>query len=161
MWTPPKDTVQRKVLLPLLVLGLAATGLALYGNYVITRQMVEDQLRIRASMLASMTNYSVEVSMEPSELQRIVTSLGAESDVLDIVVVSGSPAHVIASTRGAWLGKPLASLPLAHVREDLEKILVSPERTYHFDNALNMFDYTAPLLLSRPTAMRAAAAMEQ
>jgi PAS domain S-box-containing protein len=138
-------SVRQRVLLPMLLLGAVTMSAALYGNYQLTRSMVADQLRIRASMLASMALHSARSSSQPGELQQIVNSLGAESDVLDIVLVSGTPATVVATTHSPWLGKRLDELPVKNVREDLEAALFQRKSDHQFDLADHMFDYTMPM----------------
>lgn len=144
----PQSSLRRKVILPQLVAGLAVSLLAIAAINIRSRIEFSNALLERARVIAHTVNYAAEVLRHSGELQRIVTSIGAEKDVLDIIVAAGEPARVIASTRNIWLEKTLTELPQAEFAQDLEKAMSSREASYHFNTELQVFDFSLPLRLS-------------
>ena len=63
-------------------------------------------------------------------LRRTVSALGADREVAEIVVVAGSPARVVASTRNALIGRPLTSLT-----RDVRKGIAGTSATDHFGHS--------------------------
>ena len=129
-------SLMRKMLLPLLLAGAAGAVAAIWMTERRTEQQLAEQLRQRAELAANMLNYAAEVISRPGELQRIVTAIGADRDILDIVVAGGHPARVLASTKGVWLGKPLAELPAGEVADDLREAIRKRASHHHFNSAL-------------------------
>jgi PAS domain S-box-containing protein len=146
---PLGRSLKRKLLLPMLLLWAvlaAAAGWSIYAQF--QNQMVE-RVRMRAEMVANAVNYAAESVSNHGELQRIVTAIGAEDEVSLIVVVGSRPARVLASTRGAWLGKALGELPGAGLAEDLRKVIQSRQSYGHLHRETAEFGFVTPLLLSR------------
>jgi len=84
-------SLKRKLLLPLLLLGAGVAALVLWGIHHTSQQQLTDKLSQRAELVANMVNYATESISRPGELQRIVTAVGAEQEILDIVVAGGTP----------------------------------------------------------------------
>jgi len=103
-------SLKSKILLPLLLAGTVLCLMVLWGIYLTFQDSLTDKLRQRAELVANMVSYAAESTSRAGELQRIVTAIGADKDVLEIIAVAGTPPRVIASTRFVWLGKPLTDL---------------------------------------------------
>ena len=146
---PVTRPLKRRIILPLLVFGLVAAGIAVFAIQQMVKRQLLGKLRERAELVANTVNYAAESIQRRGELQRIVTAIGAETEVTLVVVVGGEPSRVLATTRQEWFDKPLGSLPLADVREDLEAVLKSKQRHHGFHPASHEFDLTSPLLLNQ------------
>ncbi|MET0390262.1 MAG: response regulator [Polyangiales bacterium] len=142
-------SLKRKLLLPSLLLAAAIAGAGLWAIYADTERQFSAGLQERAQLIASMTNYAAEGLPRAGELQRIVAAMGADRDVLDIVVVGGSPARVLASTRGVWRDRLLSELPAEEVANDLVAAIRARETRTHFNAEQHLYDLTAPLVLSQ------------
>ena len=146
---PVTRSLKRRIVLPLLVFSLVAAGIAVFAIQQMVKRQLLGKLRERAELVANTVNYAAESIQRRGELQRIVTAIGAETEVTLVVVVGGEPSRVLATTRQEWFDKPLGSLPLADVREDLEAVLKSKQRHHGFHPASHEFDLTSPLLLNQ------------
>ena len=145
----PLRSLRSKLLLPLVLTGVAVAALALWGIQRQERQQMEAQLQLRAELIAHMVNYAAESVSRPVELQRIVAAIGADPDVIDIVVAGGEPVRVLASTRTGWFGKLLTDLPGAEFADDLRQAIRTRVSHHHFNAAEHLLDFSAPLLLSQ------------
>ena len=141
-------SLKSKILLPLLLAGAVLCLLVLWGIYLVFQDSLTDKLRQRAELVANMVNYAAESISRAGELQRIITAIGADKDVLEIVVVAGNPPRVIASTEFIWLRKPLTALPKEEVADDLLKTIQTRAPHSHFNDNQHLFDFSSPLLLS-------------
>ncbi|MGB8168671.1 MAG: hypothetical protein WCF18_14335, partial [Chthoniobacteraceae bacterium] len=110
-------SLKSKLLLPLLLTGIAIAALAIAGIERESRQYLEAQLQQRAELIAHMVNYAAESVSRPGELQRMVTAIGSERDVLDILVVGGVPSQVLASSQAERIAQLLTDLPDDAVRD--------------------------------------------
>jgi PAS domain S-box-containing protein len=143
-------SLRRKLLLPLLLIGVAFAAATVWGIYAKFHKQLAERLRQRAELIANSVNYAAESVSRPGELQRIVTTIGAEEEVSLIVVVGGHPARVLATTRNAWLGQALTELPVKEVAEDLEEAIQTRQSQHRLHLETDQFDFTSPILLSRP-----------
>ncbi len=148
----PAHSLRQKLIGPF----LAAAGLVslvavwdIRGEYT---SRLEWAISQRAELLASMLNYSAEAITRPRDLQRIVAAAGAEPDVVDIVVVAGTPARVVGSTKAARFGRPLAEVDDPELIRDLQGALARGEAQHHFNDDTVTYDLSAPLLLGQPVA---------
>ena len=152
MSPPPRPTafrsLKRKLLLPLVLIGGAVAVLAVLGIHRESRRQLERQVRQRAELVANVVNYAAESVARSGELQRLVTATGAESDVLEIVVVGGKPARVLASTKSVWLGQRLDELPGPDLADDLSRAIRLRSTQQHFNAAGQRFVFASPLILS-------------
>ncbi len=143
-------SLERKLLLPLLVLAAVAATIAIGFTEQRAQQRLAEQMLRRAELAANMLNYAAESISRPGELQRIVTSVDAERDVLQIVIVGGDPVRVLASTRDAWRGKLLAELPHDEVAHELREAIRTRATQHHYDQTRHVFDFSSPMSLRRP-----------
>lgn len=146
--TPRFRSLQRKLLLPLLLLSCAIAVIILWSIYWATQHELADKLRLRATFVVNMLNSAAENISNRSELQQIVAGLGSERDILEIVIAGGVPPRVIASTKTIWLDKGLSELPGEEVAEDLEKAIRLRASHSHFNVEQQLFDYSSPLRIS-------------
>ena len=142
-------SLKSRLLLPLLLAGVAIAALAIWGIQRKERQQMEAQLQQRGELIAHLVNYAAESVSRTGELQRIVAAIGADPDVIDIVVAGGEPTRVLASTRPGWFGKLLTDLPGAEFGDDLRQAIRTHASHHHFNAAENLFGFSAPLLLSQ------------
>ena len=91
--------------------GRGAAAAALLSERVFAAK-AEINIRSRAELLAEAIHHAAEIGGESEDLVRIVNSLGGERDVR-LIVVSGRQ-RILASTRNAWIGKPVS-----YVAEDV------------------------------------------
>ncbi len=146
---PVSRSLRRKLLLPLLLLGVVLAAATAWGIYAQFQNQMVGRVRMRAEMVAHAVNYAAESISTPGELQRLVTAIGAEEEVNQIVVVGGRPPRVLASTRSAWLGVALGELPAAGVAEGLAGAIQSRQSQGHFHPAVDEYHLSAPLLLAQ------------
>lgn len=103
--------IRAKIVLPLAALTITASVL---GVVLIERsqgRQCERHLRERASAITHAVAHTAETVSDATQLQRFVTLLASQWGVETIVVASGEPLTVVASSRPEWLGKPVAALP--------------------------------------------------
>ncbi|MBI5505918.1 MAG: response regulator [Deltaproteobacteria bacterium] len=148
--TPVARSLRRKILQPLIVVGVALSLAGVWGTYVVSRNLVISKVRLRAELLANSLNYAAESISRQGELQRVVTALGAEKEVSLIIVAGGHPARIMASTRVAWLGEPLDTLPVDNAADDFARAVRTRHSSSHYHGGTGRFDFTSPLLLSQP-----------
>ena len=108
-------SLRRKLLIPSLLLGATLACAGLFGISLARERSLVDGLHARAALIGNAIQYVVEGTSGASELQRIVSSMGTGDDIVDIVVVAGKPARVLATTQPSWIGKHLSELPGAEV----------------------------------------------
>ena len=116
---PITQSLKRRIVLPLLVFGLVAAGLAVFAIEQTVERQLLGKLRERAELVANMINYAAESIERRGELQRIVTAIGAETEVNLIVVVGGEPSRVLATTRQSWFDQ---SRPTQLIMEHLPNV---------------------------------------
>jgi len=148
--TPAARSLKRKFLQPLMLAGAALSLAGVWSIYGVSRCLVLDRMRLRAELLASSVSYAAESVPHQGELQRIVSALGAETDVDVIVVAGGHPARVLAATRSAWVGHPLDTLPAKEIAEGLHDAVRVRKSSGHYDAEISRFEFSSPLMLSRP-----------
>ena len=148
--TAPRRSLKRKILLPLLATEALIATLLVWGIHATAEKQLLERLRARGELITHTVNYAAESVSQASELDRMVSAIGAEKDVNLIVVVGGSPARVLATTREAWLGRTLSELPVKEVAEDLAKAMHSRMSHSHLHPESAELDFTAPFFLSRP-----------
>jgi signal transduction histidine kinase/AmiR/NasT family two-component response regulator len=103
-----------------------------------------ERLRARAELIAHAVHYASETLSDGTELQRLVSSLGADRDVSLIVVVLGDPPTVIATTRHAWRGLALDQLPSTNVSDDLSRAMSERASTFQYHDTTLEVDCTLP-----------------
>jgi PAS domain S-box-containing protein len=147
-------SLQWKLLIPLLLLGIVIfPSLNWVLNHIIIDKLQHLELR-RAEQLVNSLRQAAEMVTSPEQLHRFVSTLGTEPDVKLIIIISGNPARVIASTRYLWLGKLLTQLPQANLGEELSQALQSQQPNYYHHPDIYEFSFSTPLLLSEGAQLK-------
>lgn len=141
-------SLRRKLLLPLLLIGASVASATVWSIYAKFQNELVGRMRTRAELAANAVSDAAGAVSRPGALQRVVTALGAEEEIGLIVVVGGRPARVLATTRNAWLGKPLTELPAKEVVDILEEAIKARQSEGHVHPPA-LFDFASPLLLSQ------------
>ena len=113
------------------------------------RQELERNLNAQTAHVADAVSSVVESVADASQMQRIVCSLGSERNVRLIAVVAGDPLQVIASTRNAWIGLPVARVPELKVAERLAECIRSGKSTSRAPSSEEGYSLTVPLVLTQ------------
>jgi PAS domain S-box-containing protein len=140
-----------KLAIPLLGSGILLAAIALMAMQYHAEKQLENALLSRAKLIASMIDFSVSSVSRNGDLQRIVSAIGAEPDINDIVVIGGTPLRVIASTKMAFLNHLLPELPKDSVADDFYAVMNSGRELAVFNRGENFFDYTGPVSVARTT----------
>ncbi|MFM1868296.1 MAG: hypothetical protein RL591_1704, partial [Planctomycetota bacterium] len=83
-------------------------------------------------------------NLTDEQLQSIVERLAAESDVTQLVIASGEPLRIRASSRTEWLGLSEKQLPPEADAPTLRRVAQSHEPATRLDEAANQLRYTVP-----------------
>jgi signal transduction histidine kinase len=121
------------------------------GSYVL-RIVVQNNLKTeflhRGEFAAHSIQYAVESASILGGIQRYLAALGAEDGVDLVVVVAGTPARVIASTKRVLTGQEYSTLPDVNVRDVLGRVLGSRAPYHEFDQVSGHLAYASPVLIS-------------
>lgn len=98
-----------KVVLPLIALAVVAAGLTVWYANVEHRRQLDVEAVKRADTLMRAIEHTANVTDQPG-LRRSVSSLGSDREVQRIIVVGGQDPVVLASTRGALIGRSAIAL---------------------------------------------------
>ena len=118
-----RRSVQRKILLPMLAISLAGLLLAALAGLAIFRERVQARLDAQALAMTTALLSTAENINTTASMQRVVTAMAADPGVVDVVMIAGSPAKVLASSRHVWHGLALAALDDAALRLELQDVL--------------------------------------
>ena len=132
--------------LTLLVLGgsfVASVGM--WITYTITVGQFEAQLVERGKLLADSLNHSAMVADTPMQVQHVVDELSLSPDFQNIIIATGEPPEVLASSNRAWNGTRLDQLPDRHLSEHLLEVIAQGDFGHHFDDERESLILTAPL----------------
>ncbi|MFC1833333.1 response regulator [Thermodesulfobacteriota bacterium] len=117
---------------PAMTLLVVAAMLGLLGTLTIKHllnERSEDRAVKRAELVANVIRNLSESGAGPSEKESLVGAFGREPWVDLIIVVTGRPSRVTASTETAWIGHSVGKLKDEHARADLESVLESGIRS--------------------------------
>ena len=140
-------SLKAKLTLPLLALGIF---LVAGGSWFIVRTfsaVVDGQIRGRARSIAATLVHAVETRRNAEGLVRFVNALGAEADVVQLTLVAGDDQQVVACTRNAWIGRPLASLPDELIRRQIAAVHDEGDEVFAEDRKASVFSYAVGLRL--------------
>ncbi len=132
--------------LTLLVLGgsfVASAGL--WITYTTTVGHFEAQLVARGKLLAESLNHSATVADTPMQVQHVVDEFSLSPHFQNIIIASGEPPEVLASSNRAWNGTRLDQLPDRHLSEHLLEVIAQGDFGHHFDDERESLVLTAPL----------------
>jgi signal transduction histidine kinase len=141
-----------KILIPLVTLSTAIFLIASWLLHTYLYKQFQQEVKKRAETLAGIIIYGCDVSQNPDQIQRLVSTMNLEQDVNLIMVVSGIPPVIFASSRLQWLGQDLSSIPEFPERPFLLAAATSP-RGYRFDHRVqNSLTYITSLKITNPQA---------
>ncbi len=134
-----------RLLVPLTAVFACLAVIAMVAVAQASVAQSRERLQSRAELVAHAVHYASETLANESELQRLVSSLGADRDVSMIVVAIGEPPKIVATTRHAWRGLRLDQIPSANIGDDLRQAI--GERASHFHYHANTLevDCTVPI----------------
>jgi diguanylate cyclase (GGDEF)-like protein/PAS domain S-box-containing protein len=120
----------------LITLAILVSIVALLSVAFIHREIrnrTHESLRQRALFVANVVANEAELVTSDSELQRLVSALSAEADIVEIVVTGGEPLRVLAANRQILLGTSLDEMPDTIVRKLLTTSLATNSKHYELD----------------------------
>ena len=126
---------------------LATVGWA--GTSWFAGTKVREHITRRAEVIARMVGYATEAVHDDTDVQRIVEALGAEPMVKEIVVASGEPPRVIASTRNAIVGRAISQMFDIESSANLEKSLRSRRELVDYHREDRLLGFSMPLMIAR------------
>jgi hypothetical protein len=153
---PIQKSLRRKLLLPLIFVGIIFTAGVIFFAQIRFQQLLVEKLAVRAELLANTVNYAAEGLSRAGELQRIVTALGAERDVnLILVIVGTQPARIVAANKTALLSKTLDQVISQDkdIENHIQEALQDKKKITHLDDAQNTYEIAIPLLISQQTIL--------
>ena len=151
---PFARSLRGKLLLPLFLIGGIVAAITIWGLQQRSTRQLRSNLQERAELIAHMVNYAAATATDLSALQRLIKAIGAEPDILEIIVVGDSPTRVLASTKFILLGKLLSAMAGEDEADDLLKAIQTNASHQHFHAALHALDFISPILLTEPTMTR-------
>ncbi len=139
-----------KVLVPLCLMGVVTIAACTWVVNDTLSKRLELTMRRRAAVLLEAVGEAAGVVDEDSELIRVVNSLGGFQGVKWIVAAAGEPPIVVASTRNAWIGRPVDRFVGASrsIAGDLASVRETHGTVAVMDRSAKEFRAAAPILLS-------------
>ncbi len=134
------------------LMAIGAVGLVLVVGSL--REMTTAQLAAQCRTTVRAIEHAAETSTRPQDLERFVRAIGAEPGIELIVVTSGSPPVVIASTKSAWVGLPIDAITPADDPAVVALRAVAQTRSEHVTPPTDaaQIKWCAPVQLIRPNA---------
>ncbi len=117
-----RSSLAYKLVVPLLTIGLLLAAAGTIGIRKLFECQLAQQLESRSSLVHSMIASAMQTA-DAAEMDRLVKLLGSERDVHRILVASGSPRVVIASTKSALIGREISSLDESNISTHLLGLL--------------------------------------
>ncbi len=149
----PRRSLRRKVLGPILFVGIAVLLLSFLGAYRVVNIQVEHRLEGRANTISSALEIVSGHLDKISELQSVVCALALEPGIKNIsVLAGGDSARIVASSDPSWLGKSPGDLPDRRAADDLAAVLDAKMHSCVEVPGSGEFTHIAPLPLALPEA---------
>lgn len=143
------QSLRYQILLPIAVASLFLAVLAITGIHILFQQQLTERVNSRGELISNTINYVTESISRGGELQRIITSLGAEPEVEQIIVLQGSPLRIIAATQPPLLGKKLTDLEDKDLIADIQGVITTQQTYRHFVKSKYRYEVATALLLSK------------
>ncbi|MSU64088.1 MAG: PAS domain S-box protein [Pedosphaera sp.] len=147
---PFARSLRGKLLLPLFLIGGIVAAMTVWGLQQRSTRQLRSNLQQRAELIAHMVNYAARTITDAGNLQQLVAALVAEPEVLEIIVVGGSPTLVLASTTFSLRGKPLSAMAGEYEADDLLQAIQTKASHQHFHAARHTLDFISPILFTEP-----------
>lgn len=148
-----KRSLARVIAVPLIVFGVLGCLVLVALSYFITSHHVEKRLSTEAHLIANTIHSISETVSKGYELQSIVSSIGAESDIKFIGVLKGSESLVVASTRHALIGKKLAPDEFPQLSEIISDRQMEKDKFEVHLHSKESFILTQPIQFSQEHMM--------
>lgn len=145
-----KLSLKLKILIPLISISFVVFILTfwIFHRYLVSTY--ETEIKKRAETIANTIIYLNDVSLDPNQIQCLVTTLNLDPDIRLIVTVAGSPPIVFASSRIQWLDKDISAIPNLPERAFL-RASANSTKGFQFEKHLDdSFIYITSLKITRP-----------
>ena len=150
------SSIGRKVLLPLFVTSALLIVVAIWGVARTLERQVNKRLAERAGSVATSIADVAEHVGAISELQRVVSAMAAEKDILLIVVAGGEERKVIASSDRALIGDAIGGLSDRDLADKLEEALKTRAAVLRDYRGGDEFGYAGFMRLTIPDVAKLA-----
>lgn len=140
------DTLRFKIFTPMLLMAwiLASFGITWVVNALEKDYITSIQERSRAKCNSILSG--IDVFKHPWELNRFVSSVGAEGKVRHIVIAAGDPPQVVASNLPEWVGKTVDRIEDPFVRHALAKVKNAEASYDRIDRESRLHYYATPFV---------------
>ena len=141
------DGVRARIVFPLVGISLL---LSLIGGWLVRNTDAHhsrEYIQARSASIAHAICHLAETTHDEVVLQRFVAAMATEADVKLIVVATGDPLVVVASSRRDWIGLDASQLPdREHTERDLKRAVASQTCNCEFQHDdEDSIDFTVPL----------------
>ena len=137
-------SLERQVVLPLGLLFIACALLVGWTTVRLHRAQLREQHSRQARLMAASLVVMQESGASNASLDAAMDRLAEDAELSLAVLVGGTPAVVLASTRAEWRGLPLEMLPEDEVVVDLRAVLASRLARQSLHEASSAYDCTLP-----------------
>ena len=132
---------------PLLVLWVAAMALLVGIIHASILERFRSLVEQRADAIVAAIYSAAETAREPADLRRFISTLGASRDVVQVVLVTGSPPRVLAATDHGLQDGPLAALREPVFEQGLAEVLQQRKGRRKLDVDARRLEVLEPVLL--------------
>ena len=140
-------SLSRRIMLPLTLLWLASGVVILLLSWRSGERQLQNRLEERAQIILSSVQITAETVNRLGDLHRMVMSLGGERGVNTLLVVTGEPPTIIASTHAEQQLQTLDALAEEHgSKHILNNVLHNNKILKHYEIDQH-YAYAAPLRL--------------
>ncbi|MEI7980614.1 MAG: HAMP domain-containing sensor histidine kinase [Bacteroidota bacterium] len=103
-------SLRSKILIPLISISFISFAITFMIFHSYLANKFENEIQKRVETIANTIIYSCDASSDPLQIQRLVTTLQLETDVIRIITITGNPSTVFASSRIQWIGKKISDI---------------------------------------------------
>ncbi|KAB2962832.1 PAS domain S-box protein, partial [Zoogloea sp.] len=132
---------------PLLVLWVAAMGLLVALIHTSILERFRALVEQRADVIVAAIYSAAETAREPADLRRFISTLGASRDVVQVILVTGSPPRVLAATDHGLQDSALDALREPVFEQRLADVLQQRKGWRNLDLDARRLEVLEPVLL--------------
>lgn len=132
MYNKEKTTLRARLLLPLFIISLLIGGIGGVIIYNDIDNKLKQQFITNGHTIMNAIHNAAETSSNHEDLQRHISSFGAEPQVTFIIVASASTKKIIGSTRNSLVGKNINSLPDQHIKNIINQAFKLQNKSYQY-----------------------------
>lgn len=140
-----KNTLIWQISLPLILSVIGIILMVCLGGYYFSNLEFRNHLELQSELIANSIHTSAEVVSSQQELQRIVSSLGAEKYVDRLVVFQGTNLEIIASTKFSDIGKSTTQGILHQVNDSIFHSISNSSDFDRWVKSTNLYYYFRPI----------------